>query len=611
MTSKQWLLSFALTALALALLLATFNVLTDPFGVFGDVLFDWHSYNATNNPRTAKIGYLREHFDDYDSYIIGCSASSSFPVETWNRYLDANFYNLFVYGADMKDTEQFAAYLLKHDEVKNLVLCLELGDGAVYDTESNPYTHSMLPAVDGSFPLPFYLRYLFANPAYGGAKIRSLGEDTWLAQSFDVFDEKTGAYDKKKRDAEPISDLPSYLKAYPVFADYPAGRGTLPATAVCMESVARIRVLCEEAGVNLIVVTAPMYADYVAYYDMAEVKSFYHALAEVTDFWDFSYSSVSFEPRYFYDSTHFRNEVGNMAIDRIFGGGGTWCPEDFGHYVTADNADAYFASYGQSGPMPAEAISCEVPILMYHHLAEEGNSVTTTPEMFEAHLSAMKEAGYTAVTVDALIQYVRYGIPLPEKPVCITFDDGYASNYEIAYPLLREYGMCASVFVIGVSVGKDTYKDTGEAILSHFGTHEMAEMVSSGVIAIGSHTYDLHGSESFGDTRLSMEDLEGEAEEDYLAVLREDITRSREAIEAVTGKRVNALAFPHGIYDDRIIAVLREEGIDATFSVENGVHTLVRGLPGSLHAMKRIDAAALDADTLLGRMALGIDDPVS
>jgi peptidoglycan/xylan/chitin deacetylase (PgdA/CDA1 family) len=303
--------------------------------------------------------------------------------------------------------------------------------------------------------------------------------------------------------------------------------------------------------------------------------------------------------------------VGDMAIDKIFGGGGVWCPEDFGHYVTAENADGYFASYGQSAPMTTEVVSCDVPILMYHHLGKEGNSVTTTPEMFEAHLSAIKEAGYTAVTVDALIQYVRYGVPLPEKPVCITFDDGYQSNYEIAYPLLKEYGMCASVFVIGVSVGKDTYKDTGEAILPHFGVEEMAEMVSSGVIAVGSHTYDLHGAEAFGDIRLSMAPLAGEAEEDYLAVLREDIARSREEIEAVTGRGVHALAFPHGIYDDRIIALLTEEGICATFSVENGVHTLVRGLPGSLHAMKRLDAAAWDAGTLIHRMAGKSPDSVS
>ena len=70
MTSKKWLISFLLTVIGIALLIAGFNVLTDPFGVFGDPMLDWWSYNMTNNPRTAKLAYLEDHWEDYDSYLI-------------------------------------------------------------------------------------------------------------------------------------------------------------------------------------------------------------------------------------------------------------------------------------------------------------------------------------------------------------------------------------------------------------------------------------------------------------------------------------------------------------------------------------------------------------
>ena len=175
MTAKKWLIAFILTAFGLALLLALFNIFTDPFGVFGDPLFQWWSYNQTNNPRAAKITYLKKHLDDYDSYIVGCSSTSSFSAETLNRYYNASdsvsFYNMIMYGADMLDCEQTIAWLLENDEVKHIWLNVYLDNGAEYATESNAYTHAMHPDADGSNPIPFYARYLFLNPEYGTAKI--------------------------------------------------------------------------------------------------------------------------------------------------------------------------------------------------------------------------------------------------------------------------------------------------------------------------------------------------------------------------------------------------------------------------------------------------------
>ena len=58
MTAKKWFCMLGLTLLLIAVLFALFNVLVDPFGVFGDRVFTWWSHDMTNNPRTAKIGYL-------------------------------------------------------------------------------------------------------------------------------------------------------------------------------------------------------------------------------------------------------------------------------------------------------------------------------------------------------------------------------------------------------------------------------------------------------------------------------------------------------------------------------------------------------------------------
>ena len=107
-TSSKWLVLFVVTIPLLALLLSAFNVVTDPFGAFGDRYFTWWSYDETNNPRVAKMSYLRQHHDEYDSYIIGCSGTSSFPTAELDKYFDATFYNLIRYGADMLDVEQMS-----------------------------------------------------------------------------------------------------------------------------------------------------------------------------------------------------------------------------------------------------------------------------------------------------------------------------------------------------------------------------------------------------------------------------------------------------------------------------------------------------------------------
>ena len=603
MSAKKWLICFVLTALLLAAALAAFNVLTDPFGVFGDRLMHWYSFDETNNPRAAKLAYLKEHLDDYDSYVLGCSSTSSFGVVPLNEAYGASFYNMIVYGADMQDTEELTRWLLEHDSVRYVFLNVYIDNGQSYGYESNPLTDSMPPDAGGGSALRFYSRFAFASPEYGLAKLRARKNDTYLAQSFDVFDEAGGAYDKKKRDVEPIGDLDAYLDAYPVFRDYPTEPRGTPCTAACMESVARIRDMCREAGAELIVATAPVYGGHLARFDRADVTGFYSALAGVTPFWDFSCSSVSFEPRYFYDATHFRNCVGDMAVARITGDRSVYVPEDFGRYVTAENAADYFASYWDAAAIPESELTAKVPVLMYHHLSDgEQNSATITPASFRAHMEALSAAGYQTVSLAELRAWVYEGAALPEKPVLITFDDGYESNCELAFPVLKEYGMKAAIFVIGSSMGKDTYKDTGAAIHPHFSAAQAQEMAASGLIEIQSHTYDMHQSAALeaGAARENMQPLAGETEAQFIEAMRADFGKNRALLEDMTGSAPFALAYPEGVYSELTQAVAVEEGISVTLTSDPGVNTLVRGLPQSLLGPHRFGVSeGVSAEQLL------------
>ena len=592
MSSKKWVLVFLVTILVLAALLAGLNLAVDPFGAFGDRLLSWFSYDETNNPRVAKFSYLEQHHDEYDSYILGCSSTSSFPVDAFNEAYDASFYNLIMYGADMRDCEKIARYLIEHYEVKNLILNVYLDNGLTYDEESDRLTKNLHYKEDpDTSVLSYYTRYLFADPRYALAKLNALRTDTILPQTFDVFDEQTGCYDKRVRDAEPIGSEERYLESYPVFADYPHQTLSLPYTEQCMQSVAAIKTLCVEAGVNLTVAAGPVYAEYLKNYEPETVAQFYRSLAQVTPFWDFSSSSVSCEMRYFYDGTHFRNNVGGMICARMTGRTDLWIPDDFGTYVTADTPEDYFLNVLSPKPLSQDEISTQVPILMYHHLSEDvTNSEMVSPEQFEAQIRALSEAGYTGVSFDELQAYVLRGEPLPEKPVVITFDDGYRSNYTLAYPILQKYGMKATIFAIGVSFGTDHYKDTDYAITPHFGAAEAAEMTASGLISIQSHTYDMHQwppYETGSAVRENILQLSSESEEAYVQALTEDFTRSRALLEDATGRPVDVLAYPAGQYSTLAQVTLQSLGVHVTLSTNPGINTVVKGLPQTLYAMLR------------------------
>lgn len=358
-----------------------------------------------------------------------------------------------------------------------------------------------------------------------------------------------------------------------------------------MQSVAAIKTLCEEAGVNLTVVAGPVYAAYLKNYQTEDIAAFYRSLAQVTPFWDFSSSSVSCEMRYFYDGTHFRNNVGEMICARMTGRTDLWIPDDFGTYVTADTPEDYFLNVLSPAALSADEISAQVPILMYHHLSEDvTNSEMVSPEQFEAQIRALSEAGYTGVSFDELQAYVLRGEPLPEKPVVITFDDGYRSNYTLAYPILQKYSMKATIFAVGVSFGTDHYKDTDYAITPHFGAAEAAEMTASGLISIQSHTYDMHQwppYETGSAVRENILQLSSESEEAYVQALTADFTRSRALLEDATGRPVDVLAYPAGQYSTLAQVTLQSLGVHVTLSTNPGVNTVVKGLPQTLYAMLR------------------------
>lgn len=228
-----------------------------------------------------------------------------------------------------------------------------------------------------------------------------------------------------------------------------------------------------------------------------------------------------------------------------------------------------------------------VPILLYHHITEQVQSGAVSTARFAEQIQTLAQAGYTAVSFQQLMDYVQQGTPLPEKPIVITFDDGYESNLSLAAPILQEYGMSATIFTIGVSIGKDTYKDTGAAMIPHFALEEAKDW--SGVIWIESHGYDVH--EVVGrdpePIRQGVLQKEEESEEAYRVFLTADCGKMDALFQETYGRTPEVFAYPYGMFSDLTDEILQEQGIRATVTTRPHLNVLVQGDASSLLRMGR------------------------
>ncbi len=186
-----------------------------------------------------------------------------------------------------------------------------------------------------------------------------------------------------------------------------------------------------------------------------------------------------------------------------------------------------------------------VPILMYHNVTEDSaqvNSLTITADKFEADLRWLSDNGYETVLPRELAE----GTALPEKPVIITFDDGYKSNYLLVFPLLKKYNLKGEISVIVSNIDDPAYEGFMDWDM-------LREMNASGLVEIGSHSYDLHNPGTSGEVeeggRNGVQRRKGESKSDFQDRVQRDLSTSRELLEKELGCRVYTFSYPYGAKD--------------------------------------------------------------
>ena len=219
----------------------------------------------------------------------------------------------------------------------------------------------------------------------------------------------------------------------------------------------------------------------------------------------------------------------------------------------------------------------KVPIVMYHSVLKDqkmDGKYVVSPTEFENDLIYLEEHGYTTIFLQELVDYVYTGAALPEKPVVITFDDGYRSSYELLFPLLQAYQMKAvvSIMVYMQDVSADNF-------LSWDMCREMAD---SGLVEIGSHAYSLHnlgdlgGNFDPGGINGIQRDPE-ESDSAFEARVLGDIQKSHDRIAQEVGQPVTFFAYPFGITEPDAEAFVHEL-FPVTAVTRHGTADLGKGL---------------------------------
>lgn len=593
-TKKWWILTIAgvLTALAIV---AALNIITDPFGVFGDRVMDWYGYDITNNPRIAKFGYLDENYEKYNGYILGSSKSSSISPTQLNQYYDgASFYNLMMYGANFAHTELSMYYVIDNYDAKHIVLSLGLSELLEYGYKTSDEKQQFHAKVAGDPLVPFYIKYLFINPSYGISKfISSLSEDTKpKPTSVDVFELDTGVYDRSRDDAEMTVNVEGYKNTHSP-ANFGFDNGYYTANLIdidfAVSVVKRMKEYCDERGVTFEFFITPNYESDAYTFNADALRAYWTGLADIKSFWNFSgYSTISFDPRYFYDYMHFRTITGEFVLGTVYDDPDVYRPEGFGSYFTAENVAELSDLYLHRTP-DNENPFIPIPILLYHHIvpdSEPSSYIVMNVSTFRAQMTALRDAGYTALFVQDLVNYVDGVAELPEKPVLVTFDDGYESNYTLAYPILTELGIKATISVIG---GLEGIKNApGE--LSYMSWDEAAIMQSSGLIDIQNHSYMLHDGVEGG--RQHALRLSGETSASYAHVLWEDNVMFTGEYEAAIGKPPSVFTYPLGKADILSEAIVSEMGYRVSLITGDRIDYIRKGDPLSLRGLYRINAGS-------------------
>jgi peptidoglycan/xylan/chitin deacetylase (PgdA/CDA1 family) len=186
-----------------------------------------------------------------------------------------------------------------------------------------------------------------------------------------------------------------------------------------------------------------------------------------------------------------------------------------------------------------------VPILLYHRVSDQPDDpFAVSPDRFAEHVAAITDSGRTPLTMTEVAQCLRGARAWPQRPMAITFDDGYADT-PAAIDDLRDAELRATVYVTAGTVG------VGDG-LSAEQVRGLAEFDAT--VEVGAHTV----------SHPRLDEINAEH-------ARQEIADSKRLLESIIDKPIQTFAYPHGAYDTRARDLVIEAGYQSAAAVKNAL----------------------------------------
>jgi len=219
---------------------------------------------------------------------------------------------------------------------------------------------------------------------------------------------------------------------------------------------------------------------------------------------------------------------------------------DIQKLIFADNEKSVVTA-----PIPIPLKSLEVPILVYHYVENVTDlrdtirkSLNTNPQIFIKQIETLKNAGYTFITPRELMDIMDGKMFRPKKPVILSFDDGYRDFYTDVFPILKKYQAKAVAYIVSGFLDKPNYMFTSE----------LKEIAKSGLVEIGAHTTE----------HISLKGIS-------LDVAKNEIEKSKKALEKLLNISIVSFAYPDGQFDDQSAKLVQDAGFRSAASTIHGL----------------------------------------
>ncbi len=347
MRYKRWCFGMLGFILAVLLFIMGVNYYADIYGYFtfqsgdyADVDFKIGSVNVYY--RVFKANHILNFGDQYDAYILGGSKAGSFHPEKMQEMDGYRYYNLFEYHGTMTEYKLIVDFLLKHTDVKKIIISLSANEVSrlTFDSDADIM---QIPAVWKDEPqLMEYLHFLTLDVTKGLQKIwdEMKNGKTVYTRNF-TGGERDVQYLYPRRDA----DWDGFL-AKNLLKNFDARMARLfkknqkaDYYDECLDIAGQIKAECDAAGVELEFWFTPTFISGMARFESTYFWDYLRELAQITNFWDFNgYSDINLNPSNYIDTDHCTYALADFVIDTISGKASY---PGFGYYVTKDNVDEY------------------------------------------------------------------------------------------------------------------------------------------------------------------------------------------------------------------------------------------------------------------------------